>query len=111
MVPVIYKFGDSLADVGNNNYLKISLAKANFPHNGVDFPNKKATGRFGNGKNAADFLVKLNNSITYTITRGYRLSMHVVTMRGRESWVINITTLSLTCIQVQQAKTVLPRRS
>ncbi|CAL9017673.1 unnamed protein product [Prunus brigantina] len=58
MVPAIYVFGDSLADVGNNNYLKISLLKSNFPHNGVDFPNKKATGRFGNGKNSADFLAE-----------------------------------------------------
>ncbi|TQD89581.1 hypothetical protein C1H46_024878 [Malus baccata] len=58
MVPAIYVFGDSLADVGNNNYLKISLVKANFPHNGVDYPDKVATGRFGNGKNSADFLAE-----------------------------------------------------
>ncbi|KAM5586068.1 GDSL esterase/lipase [Rosa sericea] len=57
-VPAIYIFGDSLLDVGNNNYLTISLAKANFPHNGIDFPTKKATGRFCNGKNSADFLAE-----------------------------------------------------
>lgn len=57
-VPAIYVFGDSLVDVGNNNYLKLSIAKANFPHNGIDFPTKKPTGRFSNGKNAADFLGK-----------------------------------------------------
>lgn len=45
-------------DVGNNNHLSLSLAKANFPHNGVDFPTGKATGRFSNGKNAADFLAE-----------------------------------------------------
>ena len=55
-VPGLYVFGDSLVDVGNNNYLSLSLAKADFPHNGVDFPTGKATGRFSNGKNAADFL-------------------------------------------------------
>uniref|UniRef100_A0A803QC22 GDSL esterase/lipase n=1 Tax=Cannabis sativa TaxID=3483 RepID=A0A803QC22_CANSA len=44
--PAMYVFGDSLVDVGNNNHLALSLAKANFPHNGVDFPGKKATGRF-----------------------------------------------------------------
>ena len=55
-VPAIYVFGDSLVDVGNNNYLKISIVKADFPHNGVDFPGKKSTGRFSNGKNAADFI-------------------------------------------------------
>lgn len=57
-VPAIYVFGDSLVDVGNNNYLTLSLAKANYPPNGVDFPGRKATGRFCNGKNAADFLAK-----------------------------------------------------
>lgn len=56
MVPGIFVFGDSLVDVGNNNHLKLSLAKADFPHNGVDFPGRKATGRFSNGENAADFL-------------------------------------------------------
>jgi hypothetical protein len=56
MVPAIFVFGDSLVDVGNNNYLPVSVAKADFPHNGIDFPTKKATGRFSNGKNAADFL-------------------------------------------------------
>lgn len=53
-----YVFGDSLVDVGNNNFLAISVAKANFPHNGVDFPTGKPTGRFSNGKNAADFIAE-----------------------------------------------------
>lgn len=57
-VTAMYVFGDSLVDVGNNNYLKVSLAKANFPHNGIDFPTGKATGRFSNGKNAADFIAE-----------------------------------------------------
>ena len=55
----MYVSGDSLVDVGNNNHLKLSLAKANHPHNGIDFPTKKATGRFSDGKNAANFLGKL----------------------------------------------------
>ena len=59
MAPALYVFGDSLVDVGNNNYLRLSIAKANHPPYGVDFPTKKATGRFSNGKNAADFLGKL----------------------------------------------------
>lgn len=58
-VPAIYTFGDSLVDVGNNNRLPLSLAKASFPHNGIDFPTGKATGRFSNGKNVADFAGKL----------------------------------------------------
>ena len=64
MVPAIYVFGDSLVDVGNNNYLKLSLAKADLPHYGIDFPNQKANGRFTNGMNAADFLGKLIKHIS-----------------------------------------------
>jgi hypothetical protein len=56
MVPAVFVFGDSLVDVGNNNYLKLSLAKADFPHNDVNFPTKKPTGRFTNDKNVADFI-------------------------------------------------------
>lgn len=55
-VPAVYIFGDSTADVGNNNYLSGSNAKANFPHNGIDFPNSRPTGRFSNGYNGVDFL-------------------------------------------------------
>ncbi|XP_068656202.1 GDSL esterase/lipase At5g55050-like [Aristolochia californica] len=57
-VPAVYVFGDSLVDAGNNNHLKLSTLKANFPHNGVDYPGKKATGRFSNGKNSADFIAE-----------------------------------------------------
>uniref|UniRef100_A0A1D1ZGL7 GDSL esterase/lipase At5g55050 n=1 Tax=Anthurium amnicola TaxID=1678845 RepID=A0A1D1ZGL7_9ARAE len=58
MVPAMYVFGDSLVDVGNNHHLPLSLLKADFPHNGVDYPGRKATGRFSNGKNTADFLAE-----------------------------------------------------
>ncbi|KAK1584035.1 hypothetical protein Q3G72_029276 [Acer saccharum] len=58
MVPAMFVFGDSVVDVGNNNYLPLSVRKANFPHNGIDFSTKKPTGRFSNGKNAADFLAE-----------------------------------------------------
>ncbi|KAJ0966179.1 hypothetical protein J5N97_027317 [Dioscorea zingiberensis] len=56
--PAMYVFGDSLADVGNNDHIHLSLLKANFPHNGIDYPGHKATGRFSNGKNAVDFLAE-----------------------------------------------------
>ncbi|KAF7831298.1 GDSL esterase/lipase [Senna tora] len=56
--PALYVFGDSLVDVGNNNYLKLSIAKANHYPYGIDFPTKKPTGRFSNGKNAADFIAE-----------------------------------------------------
>uniref|UniRef100_A0A0D9VBF5 GDSL esterase/lipase n=1 Tax=Leersia perrieri TaxID=77586 RepID=A0A0D9VBF5_9ORYZ len=55
-VPAIFVFGDSTADVGNNNYLLGSSARADFPHNGVDFPSGKPTGRFSNGLIGVDFI-------------------------------------------------------
>ncbi|OMP04370.1 Lipase, GDSL [Corchorus olitorius] len=58
MAPAAFVFGDSLVDVGNNNHLPVSVAKADFPHNGIDFPTKKPTGRFCNGKNAADLIAE-----------------------------------------------------
>jgi hypothetical protein len=58
-VPAIYVFGDSTADVGSNNYLPgTAVPRANFPHNGVDFPTGRPTGRFSNGYNGVDFLGK-----------------------------------------------------
>ncbi|XP_039119127.1 GDSL esterase/lipase At4g16230-like [Dioscorea cayenensis subsp. rotundata] len=57
-VPALYVFGDSTADVGNNNYLPGNNAKANFPHNGIDFPFSRPTGRFSNGYNGIDFLAR-----------------------------------------------------
>ncbi|KAK7333483.1 hypothetical protein VNO80_30257 [Phaseolus coccineus] len=56
--PAVYVFGDSLVDVGNNNYLSFSIEKAILPHYGIDFPTKKPTGRFTNGKNAADLIAE-----------------------------------------------------
>ncbi|KAF0921677.1 hypothetical protein E2562_013414 [Oryza meyeriana var. granulata] len=56
-VPAVYVLGDSLADVGNNNHL-LTLLKADFPHNGIDYQGRKATGRFSNGKNFPDFLAE-----------------------------------------------------
>ncbi|KAF5478931.1 hypothetical protein F2P56_005452 [Juglans regia] len=58
LVPAVFIFGDSIADVGNNNYLKNTIAKANFTPNGIDFPGMTPTGRFCNGKNIADFIAE-----------------------------------------------------
>ena len=56
----MFNFGDSLSDVGNNNYLPgESVPRANKPFHGVDFPGPggpKPTGRFSNGYNVADFI-------------------------------------------------------
>lgn len=55
-VPLVFIFGDSTADVGTNNFLSESTARADFPFNGIDFPHSKPSGRFSNGFNCADFL-------------------------------------------------------
>ncbi|KAL9688093.1 hypothetical protein QQ045_032506 [Rhodiola kirilowii] len=58
-VPAVFILGDSTADVGTNTHLPECTARADFPHNGIDFPNSRPTGRFSNGLNSADFLAKL----------------------------------------------------
>lgn len=54
--PVTYVFGDSMSDVGNNNYFPLSLAKSNYPWYGIDYPNGEATGRFTNGRTIGDYM-------------------------------------------------------
>ncbi|PSS16124.1 GDSL esterase/lipase [Actinidia chinensis var. chinensis] len=49
-------FGDSLTEVGNNNFLQYSLAKSNFPYYGIDYPGGQATGRFTNGRTIGDII-------------------------------------------------------
>lgn len=53
---VTYIFGDSLTEVGNNNYLQYSLAKSNFPWYGIDYSGGQATGRFTNGRTIGDII-------------------------------------------------------
>nr|KJB56728.1 hypothetical protein B456_009G138200 [Gossypium raimondii] len=59
LVPAIITFGDSVVDVGNNDYLP-TIFKANYPPYGRDFANKKPTGRFCNGKLATDITAYLS---------------------------------------------------
>ncbi|BAF19235.1 GDSL esterase/lipase At5g37690 [Oryza sativa Japonica Group] len=54
--PVIYIFGDSMSDVGNNNYLILSLAKSDYPWYGVDYETGFPTGRFTNGRTIGDIM-------------------------------------------------------
>lgn len=54
LVPALIIFGDSVVDVGNNNYLE-TIVKADFPPYGRDFIKHKPTGRFCNGKLASDY--------------------------------------------------------
>lgn len=53
---VTFIFGDSLTEVGNNNYLRYSLAKSNYPWYGIDFSGGQATGRFTNGRTIGDII-------------------------------------------------------
>ncbi|XP_057784126.1 GDSL esterase/lipase At5g37690 [Salvia miltiorrhiza] len=53
---VTFVFGDSLTEVGNNNYLQLSLAKSNYPYYGIDFEAAKPTGRFTNGRTIGDII-------------------------------------------------------
>lgn len=53
---VQFIFGDSLSDVGNNEYLPKSLAKANLPWYGIDFGNGLPNGRFTNGRTVSDII-------------------------------------------------------
>lgn len=53
-VPALFVFGDSLVEVGNNNFLN-TIARANFFPYGIDF-NGGATGRFSNGRSLVDFI-------------------------------------------------------
>ncbi|GAB4850753.1 hypothetical protein Ancab_030053 [Ancistrocladus abbreviatus] len=52
-LPANFVFGDSLVDVGNNNYIA-SFSKANYVPNGIDFG--KPTGRYTNGRTIIDII-------------------------------------------------------
>ena len=58
LVPAMFVFGDSMVDVGNNNFIdKCDIScKADYPHFGVDYLDHAPTGRFSNGYNLADHL-------------------------------------------------------
>ncbi|CAL5074788.1 unnamed protein product [Urochloa decumbens] len=54
-VPAVIVFGDSTADTGNNNFIQ-TLLRGNYTPYGRDFAGGVATGRFSNGRLAADFV-------------------------------------------------------
>jgi hypothetical protein len=55
--PATFTLGDSLVDVGNNNYF-FTLAQANHKPYGIDRADQLATGRFCNGRIIPDLLSK-----------------------------------------------------
>lgn len=52
---LFFVFGDSLVDNGNNNFLA-TLARADSPPYGIDYPTGRPTGRFSNGLNLPDLI-------------------------------------------------------
>ncbi|XP_022720014.1 GDSL esterase/lipase LTL1-like [Durio zibethinus] len=50
-----FVFGDSLVDNGNNNYLATTARADAYPY-GIDYPTRRATGRFSNGLNIPDLI-------------------------------------------------------
>ena len=65
--PVVYVFGDSMSDVGNNNYLLLSIAKSDYPWYGIDYYTGWPTGRFSNGRTIGDIMCKLINIQMFTV--------------------------------------------
>ncbi|KAL6519766.1 hypothetical protein OROMI_032660 [Orobanche minor] len=61
--PANFVFGDSLVDAGNNNYI-LSLSKADFDPNGIDFG--MPTGRYTNGRTIIDIIGQEIGFIGYT---------------------------------------------
>ncbi|TYJ13742.1 hypothetical protein E1A91_A10G070500v1 [Gossypium mustelinum] len=64
LVPAMLTFGDSVVDVGNNDYLP-TIFRANYLPYGRDFANQKPSGRFCNGKLAIDITAKTLGFTTY----------------------------------------------
>lgn len=59
-VPALFVFGDSLVEVGNNNFLN-TIARANYYPYGIDYATtygRGYTGRFSNGRTLIDFIGK-----------------------------------------------------
>ncbi|KAL8466055.1 hypothetical protein ACS0TY_035250 [Phlomoides rotata] len=64
LVPAIITFGDSVVDVGNNDYIH-TIFKADYPPYGRSFKNQEATGRFCDGKLATDITAETLGFTTY----------------------------------------------
>ncbi|XP_024542264.1 GDSL esterase/lipase LTL1 [Selaginella moellendorffii] len=54
-VPMMFVFGDSFVDSGNNNHLN-TTARANHQPYGINFEERRATGRWSDGRIVTDYL-------------------------------------------------------
>lgn len=93
-VPANFVFGDSLVDVGNNNYI-VSLSKANYVPNGIDFG--QPTGRFTNGRTIVDIIGQELGLQGFTppylapSTRGISVLVHGVNYASGGGGILNHT--------------------
>ncbi|XP_011038179.1 PREDICTED: GDSL esterase/lipase At1g29670-like [Populus euphratica] len=92
----VFVFGSSLVDNGNNNFLKNSIAKADFLPYGIDFP-YGPSGRFTNGKNVIDLLcdqlkLPLVPAFTDPSTKGTKI-IHGVNYASGASGILDDTGL------------------
>lgn len=71
-VPAMFVFGDSLVDVGNNNFLS-SIAKANYYPYGCDFKSGP-TGRFTNGETFVDMIGNKLSKVLFHVYACWRSS-------------------------------------
>ncbi|KAM0884438.1 hypothetical protein ACQ4PT_030979 [Festuca glaucescens] len=89
-VPAMYVFGDSLLDVGNNNYLPgQNVRRANTPLNGIDYPGSRPTGRLSNGYNVADYIAKtlgFNESPPAYLSVAPRIPLSLTALTGGVSY-------------------------
>uniref|UniRef100_A0A6N2KCZ9 SGNH hydrolase-type esterase domain-containing protein n=1 Tax=Salix viminalis TaxID=40686 RepID=A0A6N2KCZ9_SALVM len=90
----MFVFGSSLVDNGNNNFLKNSIAKADFLPYGIDFPSGPS-GRFTNGKNVIDLLcdqlkLPLVPAFSHPSTQGRKI-IHGVNYASGASGILDDT--------------------
>lgn len=91
---VTFIFGDSLTEVGNNNYLQLSLAKANFPHYGIDFDSAIPTGRFTNGRTIGD-IICMQTYTTNLISSLTLLHIHIMAKLINGTYVFSAAKLGI----------------
>ncbi|CAL5094018.1 unnamed protein product [Urochloa decumbens] len=93
LVPSIYVFGDSIVDVGNNNFLPPPAARAKSPY-GIDSP-ASITGRFTNGYNIADLVARRLGS-QEQVTVGWPVLHALYKMGARRLGILDVPAIGCT---------------
>ena len=95
-VPAMFVLGDSLVDVGNNNFLA-SVARANYLPYGIDL-NFRPTGRFSNGMNFVDLLGNILDTFSVKNQFNFSITLLLLTLfrkKKNSSVVRNLVASSL----------------